>query len=69
MELGIYTFGDLVTDSVTGLAISPKQRMDYDALFAEKLGLLMALNESERVTWSGKFRPALHAAAVMLRPF
>ena len=68
MELGIYTFGGLVTDSATGLAISPKQRMD-DALFAEKLGLLMALNESERVTWSGKFRPALHAAAVMPQPF
>src|SRR3982750_2970663 len=26
---------------------------DYDALFAEKLGLLLELRESERVTWSG----------------
>jgi alkanesulfonate monooxygenase SsuD/methylene tetrahydromethanopterin reductase-like flavin-dependent oxidoreductase (luciferase family) len=42
---------------------------DYDALFAEKLGLLMALNKSERVTWSGVFRPALHNAEVAPRPF
>src|SRR5215207_4061958 len=27
---------------------------DYDALFAEKLDLLLALRESERVTWSGR---------------
>src|SRR5947207_11729180 len=32
---------------------------DYDELFAEKLELLLALRESERVTWSGKHRPPL----------
>src|SRR5499427_3164652 len=28
---------------------------DYDALFAEKLHLLLTLNERERVTWEGRF--------------
>lgn len=32
---------------------------DYDALFKEKLGLLLQVREQEFVTWSGKFRPAL----------
>ncbi len=41
---------------------------DYDELFAEKLGLLLALRDSERVTWSGRHRPALHDAAVYPRP-
>ncbi len=41
---------------------------DYDALFAEKLELLMKLRGEERVTWSGKFRPALHDQAVYPRP-
>jgi probable LLM family oxidoreductase len=42
---------------------------DYDALFAEKLDLLLTLRESERVTWSGKFRPALDNLGVYPRPF
>jgi alkanesulfonate monooxygenase SsuD/methylene tetrahydromethanopterin reductase-like flavin-dependent oxidoreductase (luciferase family) len=54
---------------IEGFALFGYELKDYDALFAEKLGLLMALNTSERVTWSGKFRPALHDAAVMPRPF
>ena len=41
---------------------------DYDELFAEKLELLLALRDSERVTWSGRFRPALHDEAVYPRP-
>ncbi|HXR86641.1 MAG TPA: LLM class flavin-dependent oxidoreductase [Stellaceae bacterium] len=32
---------------------------DYDTLFAEKLGLLLTLDKSERVTWEGRFRAAL----------
>jgi probable LLM family oxidoreductase len=32
---------------------------DYDALFQEKLGLLLKIRDNEFVTWSGKFRPAL----------
>ena len=41
---------------------------DYDALFSEKLDLLLKLRASERVTWSGKFRPALDNLAVYPRP-
>ena len=41
---------------------------DYDELFAEKLELLLALRDSERVTWSGRHRPALHDATVYPRP-
>ncbi|HEV3321708.1 MAG TPA: LLM class flavin-dependent oxidoreductase [Solirubrobacteraceae bacterium] len=41
---------------------------DYDELFAEKLELLLALRASERVTWSGRHRPALHDVGVYPRP-
>ena len=41
---------------------------DYDALFAEKLDLLLALRKSERVTWSGRHRPRLDDLAVFPRP-
>jgi alkanesulfonate monooxygenase SsuD/methylene tetrahydromethanopterin reductase-like flavin-dependent oxidoreductase (luciferase family) len=41
---------------------------DYDELFAEKLALLLALRDSERVTWSGRHRPALHDVMVYPRP-
>jgi len=41
---------------------------DYDALFAEKLELLLKLRAEERVTWSGQFRPALRDQAVYPRP-
>ena len=41
---------------------------DYDDLFAEKLELLLKLRAAERVTWSGKFRPALNDQAVYPRP-
>jgi probable LLM family oxidoreductase len=41
---------------------------DYDALFAEKLELLLELRDRERVTWSGAHRPALDAAGVYPRP-
>jgi probable LLM family oxidoreductase len=32
---------------------------DYDALFKEKLDLLLQIRDKEFITWSGKFRPAL----------
>ncbi|QEE50264.1 LLM class flavin-dependent oxidoreductase [Flavobacterium alkalisoli] len=32
---------------------------DYDALFKEKLDLLLQLRDEEFVTWKGQFRPAL----------
>jgi alkanesulfonate monooxygenase SsuD/methylene tetrahydromethanopterin reductase-like flavin-dependent oxidoreductase (luciferase family) len=41
---------------------------DYDALFAEKLGLFAEINTKGRVTWSGRFRPALHEAEIAPRP-
>ena len=40
---------------------------DYDALFTEKLGLLLKLRAEERVTWSGRFRPPLHEAPIAPR--
>lgn len=41
---------------------------DYDALFSEKLDLLLKIRDSEIVTWSGKFRPALKEQAIYPRP-
>ena len=41
---------------------------DYDELYAEKLDLLLAIRDSERVTWSGRLRAPLHDAVVMPRP-
>lgn len=41
---------------------------DYDALFAEKLDLLLHLRADERPHWSGKFRPALTGQGVYPRP-
>jgi len=41
---------------------------DYDALFEEKLGLLLQIREQEHVHWSGKFRPALTGQGVYPRP-
>ena len=40
----------------------------YDALFAEKLDLLLRLRESERVTWEGQYRPSLQGQGVYPRP-
>jgi len=41
---------------------------DYDDLFAEKLQLLLALRDQERVTWSGRHRPPLVDLGVYPRP-
>lgn len=41
---------------------------DYDELFEEKLGLLLALREAERITWSGRHRPSLVDQPVYPRP-
>ena len=41
---------------------------DYDALFAEKLDLLLAIRDEEKVRWSGKFRPALTGQGIYPRP-
>ena len=42
---------------------------DYNALFSEKLELLIALNKSEKVTWQGKLRPSIDNRGVYPRPF
>jgi alkanesulfonate monooxygenase SsuD/methylene tetrahydromethanopterin reductase-like flavin-dependent oxidoreductase (luciferase family) len=41
---------------------------DYDALFTEKLDLLLKIRDNENITWSGEFRPALHKQSVYPRP-
>lgn len=41
---------------------------DYDELFTEKLELLLAVRDNERVTWQGRFRSALVDQPVYPRP-
>ncbi|UNK38979.1 LLM class flavin-dependent oxidoreductase [Shinella sp. H4-D48] len=41
---------------------------DYDKLFEEKLDLLLALNESEKVSWNGTMRAPLPGLGVYPRP-
>ncbi|HLT96674.1 MAG TPA: LLM class flavin-dependent oxidoreductase [Acidimicrobiia bacterium] len=40
---------------------------DYDDLFAEKLDLLLAIRDNEKVTWSGRFRPPLEGQGIYPR--
>lgn len=40
----------------------------YDELFAEKLDLLIKLNEGEKITWKGKHRPSINNLGVYPRP-
>jgi alkanesulfonate monooxygenase SsuD/methylene tetrahydromethanopterin reductase-like flavin-dependent oxidoreductase (luciferase family) len=42
---------------------------NYDALFTEKLDLLLQLRSERTVTWSGRFRPPLTAAAIAPRAY
>ncbi len=41
---------------------------DYDELYAEKLDLLLRVRADERITWSGKHRPAMDDVGVYPRP-
>jgi alkanesulfonate monooxygenase SsuD/methylene tetrahydromethanopterin reductase-like flavin-dependent oxidoreductase (luciferase family) len=41
---------------------------DYDALFKEKLDLLLAIRGEEHLRWKGKFRPALTGQGIYPRP-
>ena len=41
---------------------------DYDELFAEKLDLLLAIRDTEKISWQGQFRPALTGQGVYPRP-
>ena len=46
-----------------GLALS-----DYDAVFQEKLDLLLRIREQTTITWSGRFRPPLREQSIYPRP-
>jgi len=41
---------------------------DYDALFAEKLDMLLKINGSEKVAWQGNHRPSIENLGVYPRP-
>jgi probable LLM family oxidoreductase len=41
---------------------------DYESLFEEKLGLILALRDDPHPHWSGRHRPALHGEGVYPRP-
>ncbi len=41
---------------------------DYDALFDEKLRLLVQLNQEKTITWSGEFRKPLYKQEIFPRP-
>jgi probable LLM family oxidoreductase len=42
---------------------------DYDALFMEKLELLIQIQNNEKLSWKGKFRAPLHDQPIYPRPF
>lgn len=42
--------------------------VDYDALFEEKLDLLLQIDKHPVITWEGKFRPALNNQEILPRP-
>jgi probable LLM family oxidoreductase len=41
---------------------------DYDALFAEKLDMLMQINAAEKISWQGKFRAPIKNQGIYPRP-
>ncbi|MFF0924125.1 LLM class flavin-dependent oxidoreductase [Rhizobium leguminosarum] len=41
---------------------------DYDALFAEKLDLLLKVRAQPNIKWTGRFRPAINGEGVFPRP-
>ena len=44
------------------------QVRDYDALFVDKLELLLKIRDEPQVTWSGRFRPPLSGQGIFPRP-
>lgn len=42
---------------------------DYDSLFDEKLKLLVAINEKEKISWKGKHRAPIENLGIYPRPF
>lgn len=45
-----------------------QQLQNYDALFDEKLKLLIQINENEEITWTGRFRPSLNNQKIYPQP-
>ncbi|AXI07744.1 LLM class flavin-dependent oxidoreductase [Oceanobacillus zhaokaii] len=41
---------------------------DYEEIFEEKLELLKRINEGERITWQGEYRPPLNNAEILPQP-
>lgn len=41
----------------------------YDALYEEKLDLLLRIDSEVPLTWSGRFRPSLDEATILPRPY
>jgi len=41
---------------------------DYDALFVEKLDLLLKIRDNPNVRWSGRYRPPLTGQGIYPRP-
>ena len=42
---------------------------DYDELFEEKLNMLLQLNDSESISWNGKFTQSITKAGIFPRPY
>ena len=65
-ELGIYTLGDIVSDPLTGVTISPKQRLDEviaAAKLADELGLdVFGVGEHHRLDFVVSSVPVVLAA-------
>src|SRR5699024_4993246 len=53
---------------VGGYYILGVDLQDYEEIFEEKLELLKELNEEERITWKGEFRPSLENAEILPQP-
>ncbi len=53
---------------VEAFSLFGRNLSDYDALFAENLGLLLELQRHDHVTWSGRFRAPLTGQGVYPRP-
>lgn len=49
-------------------ALFGENMAEYDELFAEKLDLLLRLRDEEKVTWNGRYRPALNGAEANPQP-
>ena len=41
---------------------------DYDAVFTEKLNLLLQIRDNEKITWSGRYRPSLTEQEIFPKP-